>query len=56
MKGFQDSYKPQLLSESMWKAAYRANKNKDCKAEYELADHLQEWEEEWREAELSVTK
>ncbi|MDD5354553.1 MAG: hypothetical protein PHF95_05130 [bacterium] len=56
MKGFQDSYKPQLLSESMWKAAYRANKNKDSKAVYELPDHLKEWQEEWMVAEQSITK
>jgi hypothetical protein len=54
MKGFQDSYKPQLLSESMWKAAYGTNK--DSKTGYELADHLKEWEEEWLEAEQSVSK
>ena len=54
MKVSQDGYNPRLLTEAVWKAAYKVYKKRISGAGDELADRLEEWLEDWQEVDREL--
>jgi hypothetical protein len=54
MKEMHGEYNPKLLTEAVWKAAYRVYKKRVSKAGDELADRLEEWLEDWQEVDKEL--